>query len=75
MYFFTECEIKEYVITKTEATFAASKTACNDLNGEIASEDLKDRLLANFGKNNNIRYKLLINKYYDQKADFKIKLI
>jgi len=37
-----KCEIKEYVITKTEATFAASKTACNDLNGEIASEDLKD---------------------------------
>ena len=48
--FSTECSFN-YVVTENIAQFSESKTACEKLNGELASEDLKDRLLASFLKN------------------------
>ena len=46
-FFFTECPIKEYVFTDKVLDFSDIVDACKDLEGELASEDLKDRLLAN----------------------------
>ena len=40
----------------------------------MASEDLKDGLLESFCNNNKLKIEFLINKCYDQKADFKKKL-
>jgi len=37
-----ECPIKEYKLTDSEAAFSASQVACKDLEGKLASEDLKD---------------------------------
>jgi len=37
-----KCKIKEYVITDNKGTFSESQQTCRDLQGEIASEDLKD---------------------------------
>jgi len=34
--------IKEYVLTDSEATFSDSQSACENFEGEMASEDLKD---------------------------------
>ena len=48
--FCTECKFKEYVITDTMASYSDTQTACKNMEGEMASEDLKDRLLANLLK-------------------------
>ena len=48
--FSTECSFN-YEVTENIAQFSESKTACEKLNGELASEELKDRLLASFLKN------------------------
>ena len=46
---FTEC-IKEYVLTDKKQEYSESQNACKNLEGEMASEDLKDRLLQIFVK-------------------------
>ena len=62
------------MLTENKASYSESQNACNNLEGEMASEDLKDRLLESFCKNNKLKIEFLNNKYYDQKADFKKKL-
>jgi len=37
-----KCLIKEYVLTENKGTYSESHNACQNLEGEIASEDLKD---------------------------------
>jgi len=37
-----KCKFKEYVITDTMASYSDTQTACKNMEGEMASEDLKD---------------------------------
>jgi len=37
-----KCKIKEYVLTETPASYLDTDLACKNLEGEMASEDLKD---------------------------------
>ena len=43
---FESTECISYVVTKTLVGIDKMKEACEELNGVMASEDLKDRLLA-----------------------------
>jgi len=54
-----KCKFKEYVITDTMASYSDTQTACKNMEGEMASEDLKEsenakkaeRVFKNFRQN------------------------